>query len=205
MTKLFTLIPGLVLACLTLARAEDPPKFDVVMQKVLKQNGVDAKILKPYAALAETSPRKDGQFFFSFEGTPGIEVLLDRDYCVLATSNAKEETDVTGYMMNPKDGQSALNLSIGNGVPDDFVIAWNKEPGFSGFATGNGVIGGQRIMWRRWSDQNHLYSGCTLRMPPNKNGSPGYKVQIQITANTNERRSALEDCMATLNLLNPKH
>ena len=205
MAQLLALVLGLVLACSTLARAEDDLPLDVVTQKVLSQNGVDSKILRPCNLVGKTSSRKDGKFFFSFEGIPGIEVPLDRDYWVLATWSAKRDNDIVGYMLNPTDGQSALNISMGHNLSVRSADTLSKDPGFSGIKSSAGVVGGQKVTWSRWSDQNHLHSECTFSMPSHDESElPGYEVNIVITANSEERRSALEDGMASLKLLYPK-
>ena len=181
--------------------AQDRPKPDAVIQKVLSNHGVDSKILRSYDQLKESSTRPDGRFLFNFEGRPGVQVLLDRNYWVVAAWSATHETDGTGYMFNPEDEQSALNIGFGNQSESNAAIDWSKEPGFTAFTSGEGKVGNQKVTWRRWSDQKHLYSECHVSLPVRDPGEPAnHKLKIFITANTKERRGALEDAMATLQL-----
>lgn len=201
MKKRLAIILGLALASPTWVHAEDKPTPDVVSQKVLRQHGVDSTILRSYDQLQETSPRADGRFFFTCGGLPGLQVLLDRDYWVLAIWSAKKDNDVVSYLFNPTDEQCALNISVGNDRHERSDADLAKEPGFSGITSGVGVVGGKEVKWRRWSDAQHLYSDCKLLLSARDQGErPNHKADILITANSEERRSALEQCMTTLKL-----
>jgi hypothetical protein len=178
---------------------------DLATQKVLRDYGVETKLLRSYKELQEKSSRTDGGFLFNLEGDPSVEVLLDRDYWALSSGKAKGNNDIIGYILNPKDGQSALNISIGEGGHAKSEAELRKNPGFSGFTTGEGSVAGQKVKWRRWSDRDHLYSDCKITIPSgSKEGKSSHTVAIDVTANTKERRTALENCMASLKLIKKK-
>ena len=85
MNKFIVFFAGFLLGFPGPASFAASPTPDVVMQKVLKEYGVDSKVLKSYAALVATSPRKDGLFLIRIDGSPGFEVVLDWDYWVLSS------------------------------------------------------------------------------------------------------------------------
>ncbi len=170
------------------------------MQKVLKMYGLDSKVLYPREALRTSSPQKGGLYPISVEGEPGFEVNLDLDYWVLVSWSDKHDNDVISYMLNPLDEQSALNLTIGKDMHERSDAALSKDPGFSGITRGKGLVAAQKVEWRRWSDQNHLYSDCTVEVPAS-DGQPSYRLNVSITANSPGRRTALEGCMAGLKLV----
>lgn len=202
MSKLLLLILALALSWSGPVCAEDGASMDIVMQKVLRENGVESKILRPYRLVDAPSTRGDGRFLFNFEGIPGIEVVLERNYWVLVALNTKKDDDAEAYMFNPKDGQSALNISIGRKLHRESDDALSKSPGFSGIKSGRGGVGSQKVTWRRWSDQEHLYSDCSFVVPSqDKRDSSSDEVEIRVTANSEERRKALESCMKSFRLL----
>ena len=199
MKKLSIIVALATLGCVAASSAAGgtPP---YAVQKVLKQYGLDSEILRSPEVLETTSSRKDGLFPLSFPGNPGFEVLLDRDYWVLASWSAKGENNVIAYALNPSDEQSALNITIGSGLHERSDTMLKKDPGFSGITRGKGVIANRPIEWRRWSDQYHLYSDCTVELPP-VGAESIFRVNVSITANSVARRAALEDCMANLRLV----
>jgi len=191
-----------IFGCLAVANAAGATPPDA-MQKVLKQYGLDSKILRPPGALRATSSRQDGLFSFSLEGNPSVEVFLDRDYWVLASWSDKRENDVIAYALNPIDEQSALNITVGRDIHERSDAMLSHEPGFSGITRGKGVVATQKIEWRRWSDQNHIYSDCTVDVPSD-DGQSSHRINVAITANSPARRTALENCMASLRLVSKK-
>lgn len=103
------------------------------------------------------------------------------------------------YALNPTDEQSALNITVGSDIHERSDAMLSQDPGFPAITRGKGVVATQKIEWRRWSDQNHLYSDCTVEVPSN-DGQSSHRINVAITANSPARRTALEDCMASLRL-----
>jgi len=197
------IILGSALAGPALLHAEDKPapKPDAVAQEIFKENGLESRLVKAYDELKDLSPRADGRVFFSFDGLPGLQVFLDRDYWVISLPSTRKGNDVVGYMFNPRDEQSALNVMIGNDGHLRSQGDLEKHPGFSGLTFGEGEVGGVKVQWRRWSEKEHLFSDCTVSLPArDKTDPPIHRVNILITANNKERRSALEEALATLQL-----
>jgi hypothetical protein len=172
------------------------------MQKMLTGYGLETKILRSFDGMTERSPTGDGLYPFQFDGRPGIKVILDRDYWILATWSKKKEDDTFGYIFNPRDGQSALNISIGESASEQTDAVLAQAPGFSFIGHGEGNVAGQPVVWRRWSDDNHIYSDCTVRVAGKEgNETRTYKMTVMISANSVTRRQELEACMPSLELL----
>jgi hypothetical protein len=202
MKQMRTLISFAIFGFLAAASA-DGTTAPYAMQKVLKQYGLDSEVLRPPEELRPTSSRQDGLFSFSFQGNPGFDVLLDRDYWVIASWSDKRENDAIAYALNPIDEQSALNITVGKGLHERSDAMLSQDPGFTRITRGKGVIADQSIEWRRWSDANHLYSDCTLEVPSG-DAKPRYRLNVSITANSAARRAILEGCMKSLRLLPKK-
>lgn len=197
-----TLIFSLFLSCACGITSALGVTMDLAMQKVLKDYGIESKILRSFDQAKGRSPTSDRLFPFELEGAPGIKLVLERDYWILASWSNKKDDDTYGYIFNPRDGQSALNISIGESVHDRTDAELSQMPGFSFIAHGEGNIAGHPVVWRRWSDQNHLYSDCALKITTAEGGkTKTYKVNVLVTANSVARRQALEACMPTLRLL----
>jgi len=174
---------------------------EVATQRVLKSYGLDSEILRPYDQLEDESKRSDGRFEFLLAGSPAVYVLLDRDYWVLAGWEAKKGKKDASYILNPKDEQSALSLTVDKGKSDRSGFDKSREPGFTGYTSREGTLAGSRVSWRRCSDANHLYSEATVTLRFDDGaGESVYTVRADITANTEARRQALEDCLAGLEL-----
>jgi len=169
-------------------------------QLVLGKLGVSSRVLRPKSALRDAPTFGDKGFIFLLDGHPSVHVVLDRDYWVLALPNEQNETS---YMLNPEDEQSALNITVGEdwyGSRPDADLA--KDPGFTEIRRDSGTIANQSVIWRRWSDKYHLNSDCTVYLPArNDEMKKKYRVILEVTANTVERRKALEDHLASLQLI----
>jgi len=167
------------------------------MQRTMQQYGMKVQILRPYAQLQDKSSRSDGRFLFEFDGNPCIQLLLDRDYWVMVTTNAAKKGSGTAYAFNPKDGRSALNIAFGDGYEkSDAMIA--KSPGFTKITHGKGMVANTKVVWRRWADGHLLYSDCTIILP-----AQGKKIKttVSVMANSEARRQILEECLSSLRLL----
>jgi len=196
----YLLFTAILLGCMSCAaHAQNVPK-DIVALRVMQQYGIEARILRSYAQLQDTSPRSDGRFLFGFDGDPGIYLLLDRDYWVIVAPRAAQGRDVTVYSFNPQDGQCALNISVGNDGYDKTDAMLEQSPGFTKITRGDGMVANEKVVWRRWSDDEHLYSDCTTILPRR---SGKIKTNITIIANSEARRQSLEDSLSSLKLLEP--
>ena len=170
------------------------------VQSVLAQHGVWSKVLRHKNELRDEPPPGSKGFPIALEGQPGIRVELDLDYWALMMRGKGNASAV--YLLNPKDEQSALVISIGETggeIPDESLA---KEPGFTGFSRHAGAIGNEKITWRSWSDANHLYSDCSAQLSAvDGQGGKKYGILLQVTANTPERRKALEEYLESLRLV----
>jgi hypothetical protein len=174
---------------------------DVATQIVLKQYGLESEILRSFDRLEAESKRADGRFEFLLAGAPAVYVLLDRDYWVLTAWEATKGRKGSLYVLNPKDEQSALNITVDEGKTNRTGFDKSREPGFSGYSTGDGVLAGSSVSWRRCFDSKHLYSEATVVISLGHGAKAAiYTVHVDITANTEARRKALEDCLALLEL-----
>ena len=132
-------------------------------------------------------------------GSPGVQMNLDRDYWVISVAKPGEQAD--SWVLNPKDEQSGFNITIGDYVLGRTDAQLAKEPGFTEITRHPGTVGGKAVTWRRWADQNHLYSDCIVRL--SATGAPTaqtHQVELIVTANTQERRRALEEHLVSLRL-----
>jgi len=185
----------ILLGCLYCAAHAQTVTKDIAALRVLQQYGVPAQILRPYALLQDKSSRDDGRFLFEFDGDPCIHLLLDRDQWVIRSAGAALKRDITSYMFNPEDGQSALVISFGNDGFDTTDAMLAKSPGFTKITRGDGMVATAKVVWRRWSDNEHLYSDCTTILPAQ---DKKIKTSIHITANSEARRQSLENCLSSL-------
>jgi hypothetical protein len=191
----------LTAASLTSPLAAQRVTPDVATQIVLKQYGLESEILRSFDRLEAKSQRPDGRFEFFLAGAPAVYVLLDRDYWILTAWDAKKEKSGSSYVLNPKDEQSALNITIDEGKTNRAGFDKSREQGFTGYSTGDGVLAGMPVSWRRCSDSRHLYSEATVAVSLGSGAkATTYTVHVDITANTEARRKALEDCLALLEL-----
>jgi hypothetical protein len=131
-------------------------------------------------------------------GSPGVAVVLDRDYWALAIMKAGVPSH---WVLNPKDEQSGLNIAVGESAHDRSDEELAKAPGFTRITRRPGIIGGEAASWRSWSDENHPYSDCVVWLPAeNAPLRRNHRVELIVTANSQERRRALEDRLASLQL-----
>ena len=74
-------------------------------------------------------------------------------------------------------------------------------PGFTQITRHAGTVDGEAVTWRSWSDENHLYSDCSVWLPAKNDPlTRKHQVMLIVTANTEARRKALEDSLASLHL-----
>ena len=79
-----------------------------------------------------------------------------------------------------------------------------EAPGFTRVTRHMGTVDGEAVTWRRWSDENHLYSDCIVWLPrKNDPLKRKHRVLLIVTANTEARRQVLEERLASLRLIFP--
>jgi hypothetical protein len=191
-------------ACSIPALAGPPAKPavtpDRATQRVLEEYGVSTTIVRPWDLLKDIPAQGDKGFPILLQGQPSVHLILDRDYWALAIKKTKGQP--VSYILNPKDEQSALNISVGEDGHDRSDADLAKAPGFSKIKRESGTIATEPVIWRRWSDQNHLYSDCSVLLPAKQdNETRKYRVRLKVTANTQERRKTLEDHLKSLQLI----
>jgi len=197
----YTLLIGLLAWTCAVGFAADAPNggYEEAIQSAMAQHGVSSTILRRISALKDAPPPGSNGFPIELAGKPGIRVMLDRDYWALAA--AGKGNDSVTYILNPKDEQSALVMAVGEikGTMSDAEIA--KAPGFKGITKRPGIVANEKIFWRSWEDAEHLYSDCAILLAASgiQDGKK-YSVHLHITANTPERRKALEDHLESLQL-----
>jgi hypothetical protein len=146
---------------------------------------------------APTPGAKDVEIVLA--GSPGMQMTLDRDYWAISVAKPGEQAD--SWVLNPKDEQSGLNITIGDDVLDRTDAQLAKEPGFTEITRHPGTVGGKAVTWRRWADQNHLYSDCIVTLTATRDPTGrAHQVELDVTANTQQRRRALEEHLASLRL-----
>jgi hypothetical protein len=190
-------------ACVTPSRPEPRPgprvTPDQATQRVLADYGISARIVRPWSAVKEKSGAGDKGVRIGLAGSPGVELVLDRDYWVLAVTKAGEQR--ISWVLNPKDEQSGLNIFVGEDARDRSDDSLAKDPGFTEITRRPGTVGREAVTWRRWSDENHLYSDCTVRLRAKSDPlKRTHRVKLIVTANTEERRVALEEHLDSLQL-----
>ena len=164
-----------------------------------REFGVSARIVRPWNAVKEAPASGEEGVRILLAGSPSVEVVLDRDYWALVVT--KEQS--TSWILNPKDEQSALNIVVGD-VHDRSDEKLAEAPGFTRITRQPGTIAGEAVTWRRWSDENHRYSDCTVWLPAKNDPlKRKHQVTLIVTANTVERRRALEERLASLQLSFP--
>ena len=172
---------------------------DEAGRRVLTEEGLPARIVRPWSAVKDGQSPGGKGFLILLAGAPGVEVVLDRDYWALALTKPGQQS-VSGWVLNPKDEQSGLNIDLGEDVSDlsDHNLA--KAPGLT-VAREPGTVDGEAVEWRRWSDEHHLYSECAVRLAAKNDPlTRKHRVSLIVTANTEERRQALEERLASLHL-----
>lgn len=196
-------IMGLLIILCIIGCATDNPKgySEREVQPVFKNNfGVSSTVLRPKSALRDLPTSGANGFPFLLEGNPSIHVVLDRDYWVLALTDGKP--DSISYMFNPKDEQSSLLISIGEDFHEKSDADLFENSKSTKITKELGIIAKEKVTWRRWFDEEHLYSDCSIRIPvKNDIENKKYTVHITVIANTALRRKALEDHLASLELL----
>jgi hypothetical protein len=203
-TKWPLLIPFLLSACA--ASPPTPPSPpqprvtpDQAVVRVLALHGFSARIVRPWSAVKDESPAGAKGVEIVLPGSPGVAMVLDRDYWAVSVARPGEQAD--SWALNPKDEQSALVIAIGESFHDRTDSQLAKEPGFTEITRHPGTISGQTVAWRRWADENHLYSDCIVRL--SATGDPAgraHRVKLKVTANTEERRRALEEHLTSVRL-----
>ena len=204
--KPHNVLMGLLVCLCATGCATDYPRgySEREVQPVLDEFGVSSIVLRPKSALRDLPASGDNGFPILLPGYPCIHVALDRDYWVLMATNPERQMDVVAYMLNPKDEQSALVISIGEDIFDRPDADLEKEPGFTKITRESGIIADEKITWRRWADENHLYSDCSVRLPAKNDATnKRHLVKLGVTANTIERRKALEYHLASIQLIFP--
>lgn len=199
--KRCTLLIGLLVWTCVSGFAADAPvdNYEEAIQAAMARYGVSSTILRRRNALKDTPPPGSEGFPIELAGKPGIRVVLDRDYWALAATGKGNES-IT-YILNPKDEQSALVMAVGEskGVMSDAELA--KAPGFTEITKRPGTIANEKIVWRSWATDEHLFSDCSVLLPASGlQDAKKYLVHLHITANTPERRKALEDHLESLRL-----
>jgi len=172
---------------------------DQATVRVLAEYGLSARIVRPWSAVQDAPPPGAKGVKIVLTGSPGVAMVLDRDYWAVSIAKPGEQAD--SWALNPKDEQSALNVAIGdsNHVRTDAQLA--EDPGFTKITRHPGTVGGKAVTWRRWADENHLYSDCTVRLSATGDAKTRtHQVDLIVTANTEERRRALEERLASLRL-----
>src|SRR6516165_3167748 len=175
---------------------------DEAVKRVLAQHGVSARIVRPWSAVNDPAPGEKGVRIL-LAGSPGVELVLDRDYWALALTKPGEQSP-RSWALNPKDEQSALNVAVG----EDFRVRPEEQlathPGFTKITSHPGTVDGEAVTWRSWSDEYHLYSDCTVRLAAKNDPlARTHRVILMVTANTEARRKALEESLAALQLSFP--
>ncbi len=198
------LLIGFLLGARTAAPAtpQPPPQPretpDQAVVRVLAGYGLTARIVRPWSAVKDGLPAAGKGIEIVLAGSPGVQMTLDRDYW--AVSVAKPGEQANSWALNPKDEQSALNISIGDDVQARTDAQLAKDPGFTAITRQPGTVGGKAVTWRRWADQNHLYSDCTVQLSAKGAVTRTHQVELIVTANTQERRRTLEEHLASLRL-----
>ena len=203
-TKWPLLIPFLLGACAVTSPTPQPrpqPREtpDQAVVRVLAEYGLSARIVRPWSAVKDAPAPGAKGVEIVLAGSPGVQMTLDRDYWAIAVAKPGKQAD--SWVLNPKDEQSGLNIAIGDDVHHRTDAQLAKEPGFTEITRHPGTVGGQAVTWRRWADENHYYSDCIVRI--SATGDPtrrGHQVELIVTANTQERRQALEEHLASLRL-----
>ena len=201
MTQRILLI-GLVACVWAAGHAADDPKgvSEEAAQSVLTKYGVSSTVLRPKRALRDAPPPGGQGFPIELEGKPGVRLVLDLDYWAMMIEGKGSAPVV--YMLNPKDEQSALVITIGESKREFSDEDLAKEPGFTEIRRRPGSIGDEKVVWRSWSDAKHLYSDCTAQLSAvGSQDAKKYAVDLYVTANTPERRKALEEHLESLRLI----
>ena len=142
-----------------------------------------------------------GNYSAVFGKDPVISVTMDREYGVL-TLWIKGMKDPAGYVLNPQDGQSAVSVMIGEPrfLQSDAALA--NAPGFTEIRRKEATVAGEKNVWREWSDAHHLYGDTLVNLTPDYGpGAKKIRVYLNITANSPERRQALEDHLASIRMI----
>jgi hypothetical protein len=171
---------------------------------VLSSGGRSVRIVRPWSALTETPSSGEGVPIL-LPGSPGLALVLDRDYWAVVVTRPEQHS--ASWMLTPKDEQSTLNIDVALDDPRGSLDALLDDADSHKHATGPGpprqpeTVGGKAVGWLRWSDRNELYSSCEVGLAAeNERGGRTYNVRLRVTANTEERRQALEERLASLRL-----
>jgi hypothetical protein len=191
-------------ACGTASPAEQPAKptvtLDRATQRLLEKYGIAAAIVRPWDELRDTPESGDKGFPILLPGQPSVRLVLERDYWAVAIEKTKDLP--ASYVLNPKDEQSALNISVGEGGLGFSDEDRAKEPGFTEMKRESGTIANRPVVWRRWSDKKHFHSACTVLLPAiHDMQGKEHLVKLKVTANTQERRTTLESQLELLELI----
>jgi hypothetical protein len=169
---------------------------------VLAKHGLSARIVRPWIAVKD-APASGQNVSVLLEGSPSVEVVLDRDYWILAVTKTGEPFRAS-WVLNPKDEQSGLNIVVEEDAHERSDEKLATYPGFTAITRHAGTVDGEALTWRSWSDANHLYSDCTVWLPAKNDPlTRKHRVMLIVTANTQARRKALEDSLASLRLSFP--
>ena len=175
---------------------------DEAVKRVLEKYGLSATIVRPWKDCKDAPAPGEKGVHIVLAGSPGVEVVLDRDYWALAATNAGDHSP--SWVLNPKDEQSGLNIAVGDDLHHKSDDRLARDPGFTRITRHAGTVDGEAVTWRSWSDENHLYSDCTVSLAArNDPVNRKHQVMLIVTANTEARRKALEDSLASLQLIFP--
>jgi hypothetical protein len=166
---------------------------DQAALRVISYSRRSGRIVRPWSAVTDTPLAGEGVPLV-LAGSPGVELVLDRDYWALVVTGTGWPT--VSWVLGSKDEQSGLEIVVADPMPLDALLGGDRParptrgPGTYWRA---GTVGGVAIEWRRRSDYGELYSDCAVTLA-------GHQLTLTVTAKTEARRQALEDRLASLQL-----
>lgn len=137
----------------------------------------------------------------ALKGDPAVHLALDRAYKVMEISPKAEmpKKDLRTYLFVPEDDQSSAVLFIGNdGQPKTEEVIAQMHEGAKVLKV-IGTFNGAEIEVWRYRDSQHLYSLFRTKAVDSKGAEKC--VEVQIVANTPERREALERAFSLIDFL----
>jgi len=156
-----------------------------------------ARIVRPWSALTDTPSSGEGVPLV-LAGSPGVELVLDRDYWALVVTGTGWPH--VSWVLGSKDEQSRLDIVVTDPMPMGDLLLDSSRGRGPRPPRQTGIVGGKEVEWRRWSDYGELYSGCTVTLSAQNDLPPFYEVELTVTAKTEARRQALEERLASLRL-----
>jgi len=153
----------------------------------------------PFKVVGRSFLTESGEQSAVFGDDPIVCMNVDREYLVIALRFGGR---TCGYVLNPDDGNSAMSILTvkpANPRTDSSIL---QQTPFAKIARKPGIVGGEKVAWREWIDEHHLYAGCQTDLVVA--GSPSHQVcpvDLEITANSAARRQSLEDCVHSMSLV----